>query len=250
MSIREIYEEAVRKGIKKICVTNHHEPSEVSQKNFDYSLTEEKIRQCISEVNELKKDGKCEIFFGIEMSYIEEEEGYIRDFLKKHKFDLVLGSVHYVQGWALGNWSNKEKMKDLDHEELREEYFENLKKAIKTRMFDVMTHLDLYKRVLNEPEFGKLKQYWEEIAELLIQNNVGFEINTSHSKKVPGGTYPDREIIKLMVRKGVKTITIGSDAHRLEDIGRGLADAEALLKTLGVKNVYFFDKRQPKPIIL
>lgn len=250
MSIKEIYQEAERKGLTNICITNHHQPEEVKHNEFRQSLTDEALIKFRSDVKEAKKLGKTKIFCGIEMSYSPEDEEYIRQFLQKNKFDFVLGSIHYLDGWVISDPSNRGKIDVSLHEIMRKKYFEVLKKMIKTKLFDVVAHIDIYKRTFTENHFEKERTEWEEVAKLLLENDVGFEINTSRTREVPGETYPEKNVMELLVKKGVKKITTGSDAHRVEDIGRRLAEAESLLKNLGVKNIYFFEKRQPKQIIL
>lgn len=250
MTVKEIYERAAELGIKNICITNHHEPYEIKEGDFRQSLTKEKLDRYKKDVKEVQKDVKVNVSLGIEFGYAEGADDEIRQFLKKNRFDFVLGSLHHINGWHIGNPKTREKLKDKDPQELYAEYFRCLKKAIKTRLFDVMSHIDLYKRVVPEPDFETVRKEWEKVAELLVQNNVGFEINTSYAKIVPDGTYPSVQIIKLMLEKGVKLITIGSDAHKAEYIGSGIEKVEAMLKSIGVEKIYRFEKRKAIPLIL
>ncbi|MBU2560895.1 MAG: histidinol-phosphatase HisJ family protein [Nanoarchaeota archaeon] len=257
MKISDIYEAAAAKGIKHICITNHHEPSETKNGDYKQSMTDEELENTNRQIAELGKDGRLKIYFGVEMSYTEEEEDYIREYLAHNGFDFVLGSIHYTNGLIVSDSKNREKMKGMDHAKVREEYFRLLKRAIKTRLFDVMSHLDIYQRIMDETPFEETKKDWEEVARLMVENNVGFEINTSKSKPYanagvikPWSTYPSKEIIKLLVERGVKKITVGSDAHELEEIGQQLDGAIEFLKSLGVKEIYRFEKRKaiPEPI--
>lgn len=250
MLVKEAYDRAVELGIKNICITNHHETSETKNNNFHQSMTDDKLRRYKAEVQELKKDKRTNISFGIEMGYTEENEDTIRDFLAKNNFDFVLGSLHYVNKFMIGNPKTRAEITPKDRADLCSTYFKLLKKAIKTRLFDVMSHIDLYKRVMPEPDFESVRGEWEDVATLLVKNNIGFEINTSYSKIVPDGTYPGTSIIKIMIDKGVKLITIGSDAHKIDNIGRDIEKVEALLKNMGVNTIYRFEKRKPIPLDL
>jgi histidinol-phosphatase (PHP family) len=180
--------------------------------------------------------------------YTEKEEDDIRQFLCENDFDFVLCSIHHVNGWLVSDPDNGMKIEKKDQSKIIKEYFRLLKKAIKTGLFDVMSHIDLYKRVVPEPDFGAVRKQWEEVAELLVENDVGFEINTSYSIIVPDGIYPSVDVIKIMLEKGVKIVTMGSDAHLTEDVGRGLAKVEKMLDKFGVEMIYRFEKRKPIPI--
>jgi len=246
-SIREIYDTAVEKGLHHICITNHMEHSEIRKGDYHQSMTDKEIQRCRSEIDELNKEGKVQVSFGVEIDYADEDEEDIRLFLSEHEFDFVLGSIHYCEGWNLGNPNNNEKMKDIPHRRVIDEYFLLLKNAIKSGLFDVMSHLDIYKRVLDDPGLDELKDEWDEVAELLLKHDIGFEINTSHTKLVEGSTYPGNEIIDYLVGKGIKKITTGSDAHRSEYVGHNISDVLDHLRRIGVTQVYRFEKRLPIP---
>jgi histidinol-phosphatase (PHP family) len=250
MSVKEIYEEAARKGLTHICITSHHQPEEVKHNDFRQSLTEESLKKLRKDIEEAKKLGKTKIFCGVEMSYSPEDEEYIRQFLNNNKFDFVLGSIHYIDGIVISDPGNRGKIDTAMQEKMTKKYFETLKRMINTKMFDVVAHIDIYKRAFIENSFEKYEAEWESVADALLDNDVGFEINTSRTREVAGETYPERNILELLLKKGVRKITTGSDAHRVEDVGRKLAEAETLLKSLRVKKVYFFEKRQPKQIML
>jgi histidinol-phosphatase (PHP family) len=245
MSVREAYEAAAGKGIKNICITNHHEPFEARNGDFRQSLTDEKIQKFRDGVEEMRKDGRVNIFLGIEMTYTEEEEEQIKDILSKCDFDYVLGSIHYIKGVHFGHYELREQLKDADHAEFHAEYFRVLKKAISSGLFDAIGHIDIYKRVLPEPDIETVRAAWEEIGELLAKTKVGFEINTSHARDVPYGIYPDIEIVKILLSKGVKIVVVGSDAHSAKSVGRNIEKVEKMLRDLGVEEIYYFDKRKP-----
>ena len=250
MTIKEAYEAAAALGLKHICITNHHEPSEIKKGDYKQSMTAEELENTKNHIEELKKDGRVQIWFGVEMSYTEKEEEYIQSYLAKHSFDFVLGSIHYNAGHIMSDQKTREKLKDADPyiiDSIRKEYFMNLKKAIRSGLFDAISHPDIYRRAITEIPFSEEKYEWIDVADNLLNSGTGFEINTSQSKTEPDGTYPRREVIELMIRKGVKKITIGSDAHAATDIGRNIGKTENLLKSLGVKEIYRFEKRQPIP---
>jgi histidinol-phosphatase (PHP family) len=58
--------------------------------------------------------------------------------------------------------------------------------------------------------------------------------------------HPAREILPLAARAGIKTFTVGSDAHSLDELGDGIDEALALLKQLNLRN-HVFTRRQAAP---
>lgn len=55
-------------------------------------------------------------------------------------------------------------------------------------------------------------------------------------------------MLKWYRELGGEIITIGSDAHRKEDIGEGVYKACNMLQDLGFTGIYVFEKRVPKKL--
>lgn len=235
--IKEIYRIAEKKGMKCICITNHHEFNDTT--DYDLTLSDEKIGACREEIAGLK--GRTKVLFGVEMGYDESHEDDIRDFLRRNDFDFVIGSVHFVEGLSVSDSRNRGRFSST----AVDEYFRLLRKAIAFRGFDVIGHLDVFVRTMASPDFEALRPRWVEVADLLLEHNTGFEINTSRQRLVPDGFYPHPEIIELLVRKGIRTITYGSDSHTYEQIGHNYDNVTSLLKSLGVNQLCIFTKRKP-----
>ena len=248
-TIREIYEAAVKKGLEYICITNHHEFVSQSVKE-GYVLDTEKIRRYKEDFKILPKNRKIQIFFGTEIGYCEDREKETRDFIKAHNFDFVIGSVHWVDQFHVPDSRTRWELKDKPElqREVIEKYFIQVKKAISSGLFDVIGHIDVYKKVIPEPSFETLKGQWTEVADLLVKSKVGFEVNTSYKnyfgeKPVPS-IYPSREIIELFLERGVKIITIGSDGHSPDRIGDQIDLVEEMLRGLGVQEICYFKNRK------
>ena len=63
-----------------------------------------------------------------------------------------------------------------------------------------------------------------------------YHVHTSYSDD---SEYPMEEVVKI--------ITVGSDSHRKEHLGAYIAETLNILKTIGYKEVYTFEKMQPIP---
>ena len=121
----------------------------------------------------------------------------------------------------------------------------------KWRKFDILAHLTYPLRYING--IAKLNvdisQYNEIISEsfrLLIQNGKGIEINTSGLRQPYGLTFPTLEYVKLFKELGGEIISIGSDAHCADDLGKGIIDGIKLAETGGFKYISYFKNRKPE----
>jgi len=54
---------------------------------------------------------------------------------------------------------------------------------------------------------------------------MALEINSSGWRQPAGRPYPDLELVKLYRELGGEIITIGSDAHRCEELAAGVQQA-------------------------
>ena len=79
---------------------------------------------------------------------------------------------------------------------------------------------------------------------MMAERNIALEINTAGLRRI-NQFYPGPLIIKYAREQGVNLITIGSDAHRVEDLGKGIAEGMKYAKSFGFEAVYKFNKKQP-----
>ena len=77
--------------------------------------------------------------------------------------------------------------------------------------------------------------------------NLSMELNTSGYNHQTKEVYPSREIIEKCVKLDIG-LTLGSDAHRPEEVGRHYDRALALLKASGESQLAVFKRRKPERI--
>ena len=246
MSVKELIKNAKLKGIKNICITNHYEPKVKDMTGFH--LTEKKLEDYKKELNELKKEiTGINIYFGVEVGYDKDSEKETREFLKNNKFDFVIGSNHFVEEyWVSSKRMMRENDKKYNYFELMNLFFESLKNLIKSDMFDVIRHIDIIRKTIPEYKYENHITEWKEIAKLMKKYDIGFEINTSLGRILGhiDHAYPEKRLRKLLIDEGIDIITIGSDAHKTEDIGNNILEAKASLKELGINKLCIFKQRK------
>ena len=119
--------------------------------------------------------------------------------------------------------------------------------------FDVYGHLDYAVRYCPDKNFvyrfDDYRDIFEVLLNRLIENGKGIEINTSGIAKI-GYPHPHIDALKLYKQLGGEIITVGSDAHKKENIGTGFDVAENILKELGFRYYTVFKERKPEFIPL
>jgi len=163
-------------------------------------------------------------------------------------FDFLLGSVHNVD--SLGISDRDGAMRYFGERGPWQgclDYYEVVEKAVATGLFDSFAHLDLMKRF--RPENGELmmqrelRDRMEAILDLLAATGTGLEINGGGLIHDPREAYPSLGLLRLARERGVAILTVGSDSHRPETVGRHVADCISLAREAGYGRVWTFEKR-------
>ncbi len=248
----EFYCRELENGIREVGVSEHAHRFVEARYIYEHLPYTEKwcdssLEKYIGFMEELKSIYNVKI--GIEMDYFPEKEDEIRSFLERYNvFDYVLGSVHWLRcgfGFDIDpndpRWSN-------DLEEIFLDYFDRIKRAINSGIFDIIAHLDLIK-LWGVPLPENIDEIYEDISKVIADSGIVLEINTSGLRRPVKEIYPSLKFLKIISRYDVP-ITFGSDAHLPEDAGRSIRDTYTLIKDLGFRRLTVFNKRRPEFIDL
>ncbi len=192
---------------------------------------------------------------GVEITYQSSREAEIGDWLAGHSWDFVVASVHlvdYADGWVMISepQANEGYFASHSEREAYVHYFEELLRAARSGLGDVLGHLDLVKRYGAEA-YGSFSPvaFEEEVRSVLravIEGGMGLELNTSGMRQRPAEPYPGFEILRWYRELGGEVLTVGSDAHHVDDLGAGVCDALELARTGGFRAVTTFQAREPR----
>jgi histidinol-phosphatase (PHP family) len=190
---------------------------------------------------------------GIEITYQAGLDDEIRRWLSAHPWDYVLASVHlvdYDDGWAIVSEPETAQAYFTTHtcQAAYLPYFEELLRAARSGLADALGHLDLVKRY-GAAHYGPFepRAFSAEIRTVLratVEAGMALEINTSGLRQSPGQTYPGLEVLRWYRELGGEIVTIGSDAHHIQELGASSLDAVQLARTAGFRAIAYFENRQ------
>lgn len=162
--------------------------------------------------------------------------------VEKYPFDYVIGSVHVINNIDIyaAEFYHERKKKDV-----YEQYFKTMKQCVSC--YDgihSLGHIDYIARYarFKDPEvyYHEFKDYIDEVLHIVAQKGKALEINTRRL-----GTKEAVEIIMPIYKRfyevGGRLVTIGSDAHHVKDIGRGLDVGLEIAERSKLDVVYFKD---------
>lgn len=215
-----------------------------------FTFDVDKRFKCLREISK-KYEDELPVYIGVELGLMP---GTVSENLavSEKPFDFIIGSTHVVDGM---DPYYPEFWEGASVDERITRYFEvTLDNITRFDNYDVYGHLDYITRYVPDKSFVfDFKKHEEIIREILIsiiKKGHGIEVNVSPINKGMASPNPCREIIKLYKELGGNIITIGSDAHRAQDVGRNLTVAASLLKSEGFTHYSLFKNRMETKILL
>ena len=227
--IHRYLDNALLKGIKEIGFAEHEEYASL----IDFDLIEQ-LRQ---EHNEIK------IRVGLEVDYIPEREPIIRDKINAKPYDYIIGSVHFLNGWAFDHPDYKDRFEGADVDDIYRAYFSTVDLAVKSGLFDIIGHIDLIKKWGHRPVKQSSLDYVVPVLNSIRANGLVMEINSSGLRKPIGETYPSLEVLRQAFYLKV-LITFGSDAHNPQELGEQVQENMQLAQQLGFRHFCTFKGRK------
>jgi histidinol-phosphatase (PHP family) len=210
----------------------------------DYAMRWHEFPGYVADIMQLRaRAADPEVLLGVEADWRPGEEALLRETLESHPFDVVLGSVHFIDDWAFDDPDLTARYSEWDIDSLWMRYFGELADAARSGLFDVMAHPDLIKKFRYMPTFDPTALY-EEAALAFADGGVAIEVNTAGLRKPCAELYPSQAFLEICRRHGVPA-SVGSDAHNPEDVGAGWAEAREALQLAGYDSIVVFRERVP-----
>lgn len=245
-SPESMIERAIALGMKTYCITDHMDylfPIKEEPFTFDPDAYFDKL-------SALRKAyrGKIDLRIGVELGL--RDEPYTRAKVKKlceklvsdYPFDFVIGSTHVIDHF---DPYHKDKWNGRSAEEIVQMYYDSVLYSVRNYdCFNVYGHLDYIIRYIPEGvtvDLTKFDSIVDTILKELIARGKGIEVNTSRLFR-GGKTNPSADILARYRAFGGTTLTIGSDAHRTEQVAGAFDKACEMLKELGFKEYSVFKK--------
>ena len=258
----EMVETAIKLGWEKIGFSNHfivysgientkmYAYAKQGEYNSIYSSTfEEAIDKFIAHyatIDRLKKETGFPIYKGMEVDFFAHpswREGFEKA-VTILKPDYTIGSAHFIE--YQNTLYNAHDLKNASPEEqklLLHRYWQNVRAAASSNLFDFLAHLDLMKKT----GLGLGSEWMKEekaTVRTIATAGAKVEINTSGYKFSPTDPYPGRRILKMLATYHVP-ILINDDAHKKSALGASFDKAEALARQIGLE-VLTFPRQNPK----
>ncbi len=242
----QILAQAARMGLSMVCTTDHLDlvsRDGVLWPDWDWA-------PLLAQHHYWQEHGPkdVELRLGGEVNVPHQFEPRVRNLLGQAPLDLVVGSAHNMsernnrQDFIL--WHYKDEA--TCHKAL-DDYFDELLAISQLDFIDILAHIPYTLRYMNDRDgnhvtLDRYRDRLEVILTNLIHRGAGIEVNTNRGKTLE--VY--RPILEQYRALGGEIVTLGSDSHLPEDIGKGIEGAALFLKELGFRYYTVYRRRRPE----
>ena len=237
-TVEQYVQKAIEKKIKYFGFSDHA-PMKYDPK---YRMNFEQMQEYESSILDVKEKYKdsLHVLLAYEVDFLE---GYIDERVLKAKVDYLIGSVHFINKWGFDNPEFIGEYKNRDINKIWEEYFEAIEHLAKSRLFNIVGHIDLIK-IFNFLPTRDIKTIAKKAIKEIKKANMVVEINVAGYRKPVKEAYPSNDILEMLAEYNIP-ITFSSDAHKIEQIGFKKDEIHRLAKSYGyTKCAVFIEKEK------
>ena len=250
MTMEQAVKVAIKRGLSGIAFTDHLDlmvPDDDDRFIFDPA-------EAKPEIERLREQYNIKILAGIEAGVHPLSPKVVREFLANYEFDIVIASVHYLDGVDpyLGTFY-RGKTKKESYGRYLEAMYESIT-ALEN--FDILGHYDYIGRYAPYSDrsvyYREFSEIFDPIFKYLIENGKSLEINTNTYRKRDNIAPPrlDLDILKRYKEMGGEYVSLSSDAHNTERIAENFDYYLSLIKRCGINYISYFKERQVVPILI
>jgi histidinol-phosphatase (PHP family) len=176
---------------------------------------------------------------GLEVDYVPGREAETQEILAPYPWDYLLGSVHFIDG--LGVDSEPRLLDAVGVEEGWRRYFDTLAGAARSGLFDSLSHPDLVKI------FGSRAESFDyaPVVDAIAAAGVAVEVSTAGLRRPVRELYPHPDFLAACRERDVP-VTLASDAHSPDVVGRDFGLAYELLRSAGYETITIFERREAR----
>lgn len=237
---------AARAGLDEVCFTDHLDmlpwgPCALPA-DFDSAPLTGAYRKALERAGD-----RLTIRLGLELGEMAADFAQADRYLDQAPpLDFIIGSLH-VMSPRFGRLGFTQVDQVAEHwDAVIEDYLAELMEHVAWGRFSVIGHLTLPLRYAVEGwgmdvSFRGHMDSVEQVLRRAIEKGIGIECNTNRGHM----PLPGPDILGLYRELGGEIVTLGSDAHRDYQVGKGVAQGQELLRQCGFSYFCTYEKMRP-----
>lgn len=236
---------ALEIGLTDLCITDHCDVNGEAEGIYTH-YDADKAWDAMTEAKE-KYKGKLNLVRGIELGNATQYPDVADATLKAHPYEFIIGSLHNLNGVPDFASIRMETLTDRHISLLFDRAMDETAEMLSYRVPDgsqgitTLGHLTYIHRYVTKagkkfdfkPHYDRI----EHVYKLLMRQDIALELNVSTLWRGMGIGMPTLELLKFYHDCGGRLVTVGSDAHAPENLGRCIRQGYALLNAAGLHEV-------------
>ena len=195
-----------------------------------------------------KLQRRHQVKIGMEVCNFQDQK-QVADILKDYKFDYLIGSVHFLRGWAYDSSEIIAEWERHDLQDIYEWYAEEAEKLADSGLYDVLGHPFNIRLFKFFPDFDAMP-YLERVAQALAKAGMAVDVNTGTYYRYPVQEISPYQDFMRLAAKYDLPIILTSDAHQPEDCGAYHDEALQYVHSFGYSQTLRFSQRRKEVIDL
>ena len=232
---------AAEGGLAELCVTDHCDLLSLQGQPVDRYDWPPALAQY--EAVSAQYAGRLKLKLGLELGMAHLNPAASREIVGLPQLDFVLGSIHNLcpEKGGIDFYYVPYPDGDACYAAL-DDYFASMAVLAASPFCDVLAHIIYPLRYMHVSV--SLEGYYDQIQTILrtaAERGKGMEVNTWRGRTLKEW----RPILELYRACGGEILTVGSDAHGPDGVGRGVQEVQALMAECGFRYVCTYDRRKP-----
>ncbi len=246
-SVQALCAQAQQKPLAVYAITDHCECDVYEADGY-----EKRLQGAFEAVCAVKQQVPFTLLNGVELGQ-PLQNLQVAEQVARQPYDIILGSLHRVSGGPDYYFYDYRNLTQRQIRDLLLDYYRELYQTVQWGNFDTLAHLTYPMRyILDQSKVNipveELMEAVEKVLVEVIKQQKAVEINVRKIDLMQKNILPDRRFLSLYRDLGGELITIGSDAHCVDDVGRGVQKGIAFAKEIGFTTLAYFEKRQLQTI--
>ncbi len=187
------------------------------------------------------KEAGLPVRLGLEIDFFPHTIDGVLDLIAPYPWDFLIGSVHWVGGWAIDGPRAGEEMVRRGVRRAWEEYFELETALAASGTVDVLAHVDVCKKAGVRPAEEPLDLY-REVVKAATASGTAVEVSSQGLRKPAAEVYPAPRFLEEFCSAGVP-ITLASDAHAPGEAAWGYDEVRTAARAAGYRTRLAFEGR-------
>ncbi len=241
-TVDEMVESAIEKGFARVGIADHMPLLYGTDPHL--AMAPERLPEYIEKVLHARDryGDRIRVLLGIEADYHGPTQAERLEMLGKYPFDYIIGSVHILGDWIFDSPLDVARYDEIDLDKFYIQYLNEVEAMVESGVYDIVGHPDLAKKFDKRPTID-LAPRFRKLVFAMKRRGTCYEVNTAGLRWPVKEMYPEPAFVQVAAELGVP-VTLGSDAHCPEDIGRDFELAVDLIRSSGYDRIATFESRR------